>query len=103
MTAGVTKDAASDREASRARADRDELAERIARTIREDGLVEPIAGIFLRRSSSPTEPVHGVAHPAFCVIAQGHKEIVVGEVHYRYDPAHYLLNTVELPVVSHVI
>src|SRR5262249_20286525 len=31
------------------------------------------------------------------------KEIVVGEDRYRYDPAHYLLNTVELPVVSQVV
>jgi AraC-like DNA-binding protein len=60
-------------------------------------------GLFLRRSSSPKEPVHGVADPAFCVIAQGNKEIVVGEDRYCYDPAHYLLNTVELPAVSQVI
>jgi AraC-like DNA-binding protein len=66
-------------------------------------VVEPIQGLFLRRSSSPTELVHGVADPAFCVIAQGNKEIVVGEEQFRYDPAHYLLNTVELPIVSHVI
>jgi len=77
--------------------------ERIVKIIQEDGVVEPMKGLFLRRSSSPTEPVHGVSEPAFCVIAQGNKEIVVGETRYRYDPAHYLLNTVELPIASHVV
>jgi AraC-like DNA-binding protein len=41
--------------------------------------------------------------PAFCVIAQGSKEIHLGEECYRYDPYHYCLGTVELPVVSQVI
>lgn len=85
------------------RANREELVERIASALHEDGLMEPMKGMFLRRSSSPTEPVHGVSEPAFCVIAQGHKEIIVGEARFRYDPAHYLLNTVELPIASHVI
>ncbi|MCW3100312.1 MAG: transcriptional regulator, AraC family [Chthonomonadaceae bacterium] len=103
MNEGASKEASIEQQERRAQADRAELAERIARTIREDGMVEPMKGLFLRRSSVPTEPVHGVTVPAFCVIAQGNKEIIVGEERYRYDPAHYLLNTVELPAVSHVI
>src|SRR5690242_6198753 len=103
MNAGAGMAAPTAREAQRAQANREELAERIAHAVREDGVVEPMQGLFLRRSSAPTEPVHGVSEPAFCVIAQGNKEIVVGEERFRYDPAHYLLNTVELPIVSHVI
>ena len=89
-------------EAQRARANRAELVERIARAIREDGRVEPLNGLYLNRVSSPTEPVHGVSDPSFCVIAQGSKEVFLGENRYQYDPAHYLLTTVELPVVSQV-
>jgi AraC-like DNA-binding protein len=37
------------------------------------------------------------------VIAQGSKEILLGERRYRYDPFHYLLVTAELPVVGHVL
>jgi AraC-like DNA-binding protein len=37
------------------------------------------------------------------VIAQGSKEVLLGDSRYRYDPAHYCLATVELPVVSQVI
>jgi len=63
----------SECEANRAQASRDELVERMARAIREDGTVEPLEGLHLNRSSSPTEPVHGVSKLAFCVIAQGSK------------------------------
>jgi AraC-like DNA-binding protein len=37
------------------------------------------------------------------MVAQGSKEVLVGESRYRHDPAHYLLITVELPVVSWVL
>lgn len=92
-----------DREALRTEANRWELADRIGSVVLEDGAVEPMEGMFLYRSSVPTELVHGVAVPALCVIAQGSKQILVGEECFRYDPAHYLLNTVELPVVGQVI
>jgi AraC-like DNA-binding protein len=93
----------NERETERERANREEMVERIAQAIPVDGLVEPMPGVFLRRSSSQTEPFHGVSEPAFAVIAQGSKEIVVGEERFHYDPAHYLLTTVELPIVSHVV
>jgi len=92
-----------EREAHRAQANRDELVERIARAIREDGRVEPLKGLRLHRASSPTESVHGMSGPAFCVIAQGSKEVFLGDDRYQYDPMHYLLATAELPIVSHVI
>jgi AraC-like DNA-binding protein len=92
----------SEREAHRAQASRDELVERIARAIREDGTVEPLEGLHLNRSSSPTEPVHGVSKPAFCVIAQGSKEVLLGDHRYRYDPAHYLIATAALPVAGQI-
>ncbi|MGB8648661.1 MAG: AraC family transcriptional regulator [Anaerolineae bacterium] len=91
------------RDAEMAQANGDELAERIARAIPQDGKVEPLKGLHLHRASSPTELVHGVTNPAFCVVAQGRKEILLGNKRYQYDPAHYLLTTVELPVVSQVI
>ena len=81
---------------------RDELAERIARTVREDGRVETLEGLYLNRSSSPTELGHSVSTPAFCVIAQGSKEILVGEDRYRYDPNHYLITTAALPVAVRI-
>lgn len=90
-------------EAQPAQANRAELVACIARAIRDDGRTEPLKGLSLYRSSSPTGPVHGVSQPAFCVIAQGSKEVFLGKDCYQYDPAHYLLTTVELPVVSQIL
>ena len=85
-----------------AHASRDELVERIARAIRDDGTAEPLDGLRLRRASAPTELGHGVSYPAFCVIAQGSKEILLGDHRYRYDPAHYLIATAALPIASRI-
>jgi AraC-like DNA-binding protein len=103
VTMDLMKPQQVEREAYRAQANRDKLVERIARAIREDGRVEPLKGLRLHRASSPTEWVHGVSDPAFCVIAQGSKEVFLGDDRYQYDPMHYLLATAELPIVSHVI
>ncbi len=92
----------SEREAQRARAGREELAERIARAVRKDGTAEPLEGLHLNRSSSPTEPVYGVSEPCFCVIAQGSKEILLVDTCHRYDPAHYLVATAALPVAGRI-
>jgi AraC-like DNA-binding protein len=93
----------AEREVHRAQASRAELVERIARTVREDGTVEPLEGLRLRRASSPTELGHGASYPSFCVIAQGSKDILLGDSRYRYDPAHYLIATIELPIASRIV
>src|SRR3954471_19984096 len=89
-------------EERRAQASREELVERIGRTIRDDDTIEPLPGLHLKRESSPTEPVHGVSIPSFCVIAQGSKEVYLGEDYFRYDPGHYLVATAELPILIQI-
>ena len=91
------------READRAQAYRDELTERIAQAIRQDGTIEPLKGLHFNRSSFPSECVHSVSIPAFCAIAQGSKEVLLGCDRYQYDPMHYLLATVELPIASQIL
>jgi AraC-like DNA-binding protein len=91
-----------ERKARQAEANRDELVERLAHAIRDDGTVEPLKGLHLKRVSTPTNPTHGVSIPSFCVIAQGSKEVYIGEEYYRYDPAQYLLATVELPILIQI-
>jgi AraC-like DNA-binding protein len=92
----------SEREVQRAQASREELVECIMRAIRNDGAVEPLQGLWLFRLSSPTELGHGVSFPAFCVIAQGSKEVLLGDKCYRYDPAHYLIATAALPIAGRI-
>lgn len=92
-----------EREAQRAQANREELVERMMQACRKDGPAAPLDGIRLYRSSSPTELNLTLSDPAFAVIAQGSKELYLGEERYQYDPYHYCLGTLELPVASHVI
>ena len=80
-----------------------ELVERISQAVGTDGKAEPLKGLHLFRVSAPTGLVHTVCELALCIIAQGSKEVLLGAHRYRYDPAHYLLTTLELPVVSRVI
>ncbi|MEO8890244.1 MAG: AraC family transcriptional regulator, partial [Coleofasciculaceae cyanobacterium] len=60
-------------------------------------------GLHFNRSSSPSECIYSVSIPAFCAIAQGSKEVLLGNDRYQYDPMHYLLATVELPIVSQIL
>jgi len=92
-----------EREAQREQANREELVERIARAVGEDGPAEPLDGIRLYRSSSLTELTPNVSNPALAVIAQGSKELYLGGERYQYDPYHYCLGTVELPLASQII
>lgn len=91
-----------EREAHRDQANREELVERLARANREDGVIEPLKGLYLN-CSFRLKRLHSVSNPCFCVIAQGSKEVFLGNERYQYDPAYYLLFTAELPVVSQVI
>jgi AraC-like DNA-binding protein len=93
----------AEREAERMQANREELVERIARAIREDGTAQPLQGLHLYRHSLPLEQVYSVVEPSVCVVAQGSKEFLLGDSRYRYDPLHYLLVTVDLPNVGQVL
>lgn len=93
----------AEREAQRMQANREELVERIALTVREDGTVQPLEGLYLSRSSTPLENLYSVFEPCLCVIAQGSKEILLNDDRYRYDPDHYLIVTVDLPHIARVV
>src|SRR5947199_9407967 len=83
-------------------AEREELVERIGRAMRQDGTAQPLPGLHLSRRSSPLQLLHGVSEPSVAVIAQGSKEVLLGENRYRYGPLQYLLATVELPTIRRV-
>ena len=91
------------REAHRAQANREELTERMAQAIRQDGTTEPLPGLHFKRASFPSECSHSLSIPAFCVIAQGRKEVLLGGDRYQYDPMHYLLATIEMPIASQIL
>jgi len=90
------------RDAERVKTNREELIERISRTVSEDGAKEVFPGFSLARSSKPSESLHNVYQPAFCLVAQGRKRALLGEEVFRYDPGHYLLFTVDLPLIFQI-
>jgi hypothetical protein len=94
----VTNHQPSAREGAWVRANREELVERLGRAVRRDGRIYPLNGLMLRRESAPTEIGHGMSYLSFCVIAQGSKEVMLGDTRYRYDPAQYLIATAALPI-----
>ena len=70
----------------------------------EDGVHStPIPRVFLIRSSHPTEPIHALHEPALCIVAQGRKQVMLGEDVYLYDRAQYLVVSVDLPIVGEVV
>jgi AraC-like DNA-binding protein len=81
----------------------EELAGRIADAVPRDGTREIQPGLYVGRISRPTGRLYISVPPSFCVIAQGSKNISLGESQFRYDPAHYLITTMELPLSGEVI
>jgi AraC-like DNA-binding protein len=85
----------------------DELSRLVAAIERHtppDGICETaVSGMWLGRQLSPTDPIALVVDPCLCIVAQGAKEVfLAGEV-YRYDPAHSLLVSIDLPISARVV
>lgn len=93
----------AEREIQRMAANQAELVERLAQAMPTDGTRRPLPGLVVSHVSTPGQPLHSVTEPSLAVIAQGSKEVLLGESRYRYDPAHYLLTTVGLPCTSRVL
>ncbi|TBU71818.1 AraC family transcriptional regulator [Pseudomonas daroniae] len=82
----------------------DTLVDLLGRHAPVDGTHEtPIPGVKLLRASSPTMPMPVIYAPTLCLVAQGTKRAALGKTTYRYDPAQFLVASVELPVMGSVI
>ena len=80
----------------------EELTNLIARAISDDGACEALPGVWVHRRSVSIGPIHGRSQPAFCVIAQGSKDVRIGTRTFHYDSAHYLIASIELPIISEI-
>ncbi|CAA9336291.1 MAG: Transcriptional regulator, AraC family, partial [uncultured Chloroflexia bacterium] len=81
-----------------------ELACLIDEHVMEDG-VHPtvIPRVSLIRMSQPTEPLHALHEPALCIVAQGKKQVLLGDKVYLYNRDQYLIVSVDLPVIGQII
>lgn len=89
-------------EKQRIETNRNELIERMARILPGDGILETLPGFFLTRLTKPTESVQSIYQTALFFVVQGSKRALLGGEVFRYDPGHYLIFTVDLPVVFQV-
>lgn len=79
------------------------LAGLMARHCPDDGLyASVIPRVSLIRASRPTDEIHAVQQPGLCIIAQGAKRVMLGDLVLEYDPAKYLVVSVDLPVIGQV-
>ena len=89
--------------ANPARALRAELADKIASFMgNEEKRITEIPGMSLHRRTSPTPPCRTTYHPGIIVVAQGAKQVNLGQKSFIYDESNYLLTAVDLPIVSWV-
>lgn len=90
-------------DSARNQLNREKLVEILNARCIVDGANQVAEGLHFYKHQSSTQPLHGLYSPSICIIAQGAKEVQLGDERYRYDPAHYLLCSLDLPVVSQVV
>ncbi len=85
-------------------APRSALADRIARwTGTRHKLETAIPNLSFSRWETPTEPASYTLEASVCLIAQGAKRVLLGEEEYEYDAHHFLITSIDLPVVARII
>lgn len=80
------------------------LAETVARwTQDEDCAVTTIPGLLLRRIDILTEPASYLHEPSICFTTRGAKRVLLGEETFIYDSRHFLISSLDLPIMANVI
>ena len=81
-----------------------EIAAIIARHVSKDGFhVTPLERVTFVRSSTVTMPMPNVYRPQLCLVAQGRKEVTLGDRVFSYAPGRYGVVTYDLPAIGHVV
>ncbi len=84
--------------------DTGELARAISQIAQSDGdYLTAIPALSLHRRRLPTEPLHCIFSLGLGVVAQGHKQALVGGQVNAYGPGQSMVTTIDLPVISHVV
>jgi AraC-like DNA-binding protein len=88
----------------RARDLRTELARKVTLFIGSaENLATAIPGLTLHRRTAPTAPCPATYEPGVTVIAQGRKQVDLGQTTFIYDESRFLLTSVDLPIISRVV
>lgn len=62
-----------------------------------------IPGLRFSRWATPTPPTSYTHNPSICLIAQGRKRVLLGEDSFVYDANHFLISSVDLPIIANII
>ncbi|MFE1817115.1 AraC family transcriptional regulator, partial [Metapseudomonas otitidis] len=62
------------------------------------GPASAIEDLYLVRYRESVRSMPALAQPALCVLAQGSKTLFLGDERYAYDPLHYMVVSVTLPI-----
>ncbi len=82
---------------------KDVIARRIDAVSDGDGFfLSDIEGLVLTRSRNETLPHHVLYRPALCVVAQGGKQVMLGEETLHYGEMQALVVNIEMPLVGNV-
>lgn len=96
-----------------AQSDLDDALHELARLV--DGVVQPngphepydahrkLGPVWALRSCRLTEPGHALYGPMLCVVAQGGKQVLLGDECHVYNRGRFMLNSVALPAAGQVI
>ncbi|EJG0783472.1 TPA: AraC family transcriptional regulator [Vibrio parahaemolyticus] len=63
----------------------------------------PISGLRFSRWTTPTPPTSYTHNPSICLIAKGRKRVLLGEESFIYDANHFLISSVDLPIIANII
>lgn len=76
-----------------------ELADLIKRhAASQIGVASAIDDLYLVRYEERVRSMPTLAQPALCIMAHGSKEVRLGDECYTYDPLHYMVVSVALPI-----
>ncbi|MCG6267515.1 AraC family transcriptional regulator [Vibrio furnissii] len=62
-----------------------------------------IPGVRLSHWNTPTPPTSYTHKSSICLIAQGKKRVLLGEESFVYDANHFLISSVDLPIIANII
>ncbi|MCH4871539.1 MULTISPECIES: AraC family transcriptional regulator [Pseudomonas] len=81
-----------------------ELADLIHRHAAQDGsFTTQVDALFVSRYSVASDFAPSLPKPALCIMAQGRKEVRLGDEHFAYDPLNYLVVSVSMPISGRVL
>ncbi len=65
--------------------------------------ITDIAGLTLHRYTAPTAPASVTYEPSVALVVQGRKRVELAGRTFFYDASRFLLTSIDLPVLSHVV